>query len=61
MAGRLLGHMAGWLLACKRAGRVETADLKKAEFKTSTQRLGIRFTDRVRDIFRFRWVKRHTA
>ena len=33
-------------------------DLMRAEFKTSTQRLGIRFTERIRDVFRFRWLRR---
>ena len=35
-----------------------TADLQRAEFKTSTQRLGIRFTERIRDVFRFKWLKK---
>ncbi|MHC4654975.1 MAG: hypothetical protein ACYS91_08140 [Planctomycetota bacterium] len=34
------------------------ADLKQAEFKTSTQRLGIRFTERIRDVFRFKWLRK---
>lgn len=34
------------------------ADLQRAEFKTSTQRLGIRFTERIRDVFRFRWLRK---
>lgn len=33
-------------------------DLQAADFKTSTQRLGVRFTDKIRNIFRFRWIKR---
>jgi hypothetical protein len=33
-------------------------DLKKMEFSSSTQRLGICFTDKIRDIFRRRWVKK---
>lgn len=33
-------------------------DLNKADFKTSTQSLGVRFTDRVRDVFRFRWIRK---
>jgi hypothetical protein len=32
-------------------------DLEQADFKTSTQHLGIRFSERIRDIFRFRWLK----
>ena len=35
-----------------------TADLQKAEFKTSTQRLGLRFTEKIRNSFRFRWIKK---
>ena len=34
------------------------ADLQRAEFKTSTQRLGLRFTERIREIFRHRWIKK---
>ncbi|MBU1261028.1 MAG: hypothetical protein KJ757_03175 [Planctomycetes bacterium] len=34
-------------------------DLKKIEFSTSTQKMGVRFTDKVRDIFRNKWVKRN--
>ncbi|MHC4132198.1 MAG: hypothetical protein ACYSSP_03815 [Planctomycetota bacterium] len=32
-------------------------DLKRAEFKTSTQGMGVRFSDKIRDIFRFKWIK----
>ncbi|MBP8303754.1 MAG: hypothetical protein KBE04_06485 [Phycisphaerae bacterium] len=52
------GWVAGWLLAGLRRPRVRATDLAQAEFKTSTQRLGVRFTDRVRDVFRFRWIRR---
>ncbi len=31
-------------------------DFKRAEFKTSTQRLGVSFTEKIRDIFRFKWL-----
>ncbi|MFH1882103.1 MAG: hypothetical protein ABIL62_05260 [Planctomycetota bacterium] len=34
-----------------------TNDLNRMEFKSSTQRLGIRFTERIREVFRFRWIK----
>jgi hypothetical protein len=36
---------------------VTRADLKKQDYSTSTQRLGVRFTERVRDVFRFRWIR----
>jgi hypothetical protein len=38
--------------------KTRSDDLKKMEFSTSTQKLGVRFTDRIRDIFRGRWVKK---
>lgn len=55
-----LGLLAGILLAIfgKSRNKPTITDLKQAEFKTSTQRLGIRFTERIRDVFRFRWLKR---
>ena len=33
-------------------------DLKRAEFKTSTQSLGIRFNEKIRDVFRFKWLRK---
>jgi len=41
--------------------RPTVEDLKRADFNTSTQRLGVRFTERIRNIFRFKWLirKRH--
>ncbi|MHB0945754.1 MAG: hypothetical protein ACYC3B_01105 [Sedimentisphaerales bacterium] len=33
-------------------------DLKKMEFSTSSQRLGISFTDKIRNVFRHKWVKK---
>jgi hypothetical protein len=33
-------------------------DLQRADFKTSTQRLGISFTERIREIFRHRWIRK---
>jgi len=32
-------------------------DLKRADFPTSTQRLGIRFTEKIRDAFRGKWLR----
>jgi hypothetical protein len=36
-------------------------DLRKAEFQTSTQRLGIRFNEKIRDVFRFRWIRKRNG
>jgi len=52
---------AGSVLARVFRGRsapVTPRDLKKHDYPTSTQRLGIRFTARIRDTFRFRWLRR---
>ncbi len=33
-------------------------DLARMEFKSSTQRLGVRFRERIREVFRFKWIKK---
>lgn len=55
-----LGYVAS-LLSRLRIGGTHKAtpdDLRKQDFPASTQRMGIRFTERIRDTFRFRWLKR---
>jgi hypothetical protein len=32
-------------------------DLRRHDYTTSTQRMGVRFTERIRDVFRFRWIR----
>ncbi len=56
----VLGFAAGLILVFfpKSARKPTVDDLKRAEFKTSTQRLGIRFTERIRQVFRFKWLKK---
>jgi hypothetical protein len=56
----VLGFIAGLFAAVfrTRPAKPSVEDLKKAEFKTSTQKLGIRFTGRIRDVFRFKWLKK---
>ena len=55
-----LGSIAGRLLSL--FGDVSTKptieDLQKMEFTSSTQHLGLRFTEKIRDIFRFKWLKK---
>jgi hypothetical protein len=55
-----LASVAGMLLSIfgKSPAKPTPADLQNAEFKTSTQRLGIRFTEKIRDVFRFRWLRK---
>ena len=54
-----LGLIAGWLLSLfgKSPRKPVVEDLKRADFKISTQHLGIRFSEKVRDVFRFKWLK----
>jgi hypothetical protein len=57
--GRHLGFFAGVMLAVfGRRRKVTEADLSKMEFRHSTQRMGLRFTDRLRNAFRPRWLKK---
>jgi len=55
----ILGLFAAGLLSMfgKSPSKPAIDDLKRADFGTSTQRLGIRFSEKVRDVFRFRWLK----
>jgi hypothetical protein len=54
-----LGLLAGWILSLfgKSPRKPEADDLKRADFRTSTQHLGIRFSEKIRDVFRFKWLK----
>jgi hypothetical protein len=36
---------------------VTCADLRRHDYSISTQRMGVRFTERIRDVFRFRWIR----
>jgi len=54
-----IGLIAAGLLSLfgKSPAKPTTEDLNRAEFKTSTQRLGVRFSEKIRDIFRFKWIR----
>jgi len=55
-----LGTMLAWIgkLFARRRPKTTRRDLGQAEFKTSCQRMGIRFSERVRRNFRLRWLRR---
>ena len=46
------------LSSCK-SRKPTPEDYRKADFPTSTQKLGLSFTDHLRNTFRFRWIKKH--
>jgi hypothetical protein len=56
----VLASIAGLLMSLfrKPSAKITGKDLAKADFKTSTQRIGLTFTDKIRDIFRFRWIRK---
>ncbi len=57
--GSLLGLMAGVASALfGKSIKANTDDIKQADLGTSTQRMGVRFTERIRDVFRNRWLKK---
>ena len=57
--GSLLGLMAGVASALfGKSIKANTDDIKQADLGTSTQRMGVRFTDKIRNVFRSRWLKK---
>jgi len=53
-----LGFFAALFSILARRPKPTVKDLKNSDFKTSTQSMGIRFTERIRDVFRFRWIRK---
>ena len=57
--GSLLGLMAGAASALfGKSIKANTDDIRKADLGTSTQRMGVRFTEKIRNVFRNRWLKK---
>lgn len=54
---RRLGLAARILLSRPRTPKMTPQQLHRKDFKTSTQRIGIRFSERLRNAFRCRWLK----
>ena len=54
-----LGLAAGLIARLFRTRLPEVAgeDLQRNNYSTSTQRMGVRFTERIRNAFRFRWIR----
>jgi hypothetical protein len=40
-----------------RLPEVTGEDLQRNDYSTSTQRMGVRFTERIRNAFRLRWIR----
>ena len=56
-----LGLLAGRMLSIFGKSRIKPTqeNFRQMEFKTSTQRIGISFTEKIRQVFKFRWMKKH--
>ncbi len=54
-----LGLAAGLIARLFRTRRREVTgkDLQRNDYSTSTQRIGVRLTERIRNAFRFRWIR----
>lgn len=57
---KFFGSLAGVVLRIfgKSPAKAGPDDLKRIEFKASTQRLGVRMTKRIRDVFRNKWLRK---
>jgi hypothetical protein len=55
-----IGWLAGVLSSWFGGQRTKPTqdDLRRVDFNASTQRLGIRFSKKIRDVFRFKWLKK---
>jgi len=57
--GSWLGLMAGVASTLfGKSVKPTSNDLRRADFKTSTQRMGVRFTEKMRNVFRSKWLKK---
>ncbi|MCF7973126.1 MAG: hypothetical protein K9N55_04895 [Phycisphaerae bacterium] len=57
--GCLNGVAACLIFRDRKDKAITPRELKAADFRTSTQGLGLRMTDHIRDVFRFKWLRKH--
>jgi len=59
-ANTFFGFLAGVFLRVlgRSPAKPTPDDYRRAEFSSSTQRMGVRFTERIRGVFRFRWIRK---
>lgn len=59
---KFAGLWAAFLLHyfSRKKRQITTHDLKKAEFKTDSRAIGVNFNDKIRRVFRPKWLKKHT-
>jgi len=56
---RPFGLLVAWLMKLFAKKRKPTThDLKQADFSTNTQKMGLRFSEKIRNAFRKSWLKK---
>ncbi len=59
MKSKILGSIGGRiLLLFGRKPKTSDEEAIQSDFKTSTQRMGVSFNEKIRNVFRHRWIKR---
>ena len=54
-----MGSIAGRiLLLFGKKPKPTGKDFQRHDFGTSTQKIGVRFNKKIRDVFRFKWLRR---
>jgi hypothetical protein len=48
-----------WRLMTWRKAQADSQRMRQLEYPASTQRMGLRFTEKIRDTFRHRWLRIH--
>jgi hypothetical protein len=56
ISNRVLGFLAGLCVGSKKPLAVSKSP-KTDLFRTSTQKIGVRFSEKIRSAFRCRWIK----
>jgi hypothetical protein len=57
---KIAGFLAAIVMALRggRHRKINSKDLRDADFKTSAQGMGVSFTEKIRDVFRHKWIKK---
>jgi len=55
LAGFWAGRVLGWF--GKKRLHPTAKDVQNLDFSPNTQKIGVRFTESLRDFFRFRWLR----
>lgn len=54
---RRLGFLAGLLIGRSKRPKLTDGQLHRGDFKSCTRKIGVRFSDRLRNTFRHRWLR----